>query len=346
MAETAFPPCRVSACHEQAVAFADACWEHVDRDRYLKELPASLKKQSAGAVLRLNLKKVLCANLDLSHFDLTGSSFSQAILSNALFIGATLSQSDMIGARFHACDFVGADLRGANLTRASLDRCSFSFADLRGAWLVETHWKESDLTGGILYDSVIWNAELAGAKQVKKKNFHDPDAGPRYLERCRISEANPLVALESYRTLKHHFYHNGLYEDGSWAAYRELVMERKGFYEKGDLRFFPSFAMDLVSGYTQKPNRVILAAFAVVLAFGLAYYGLNAAQPSAHPNAGPIGFLDSVYFSFITFTTVGYGDFAPRPVPFFRILACIEAFSGPFMAGLYIFTLTRRYSAG
>ena len=59
-----------------------------------------------------------------------------------------------------------------------------------------------------------------------------------------------------------------------------------------------------------------------------------------------ISFVDVLYFGVITITTVGYGDFTPRAVPLFRLITCAEAFSGPFMAGLYIFTLTRRYAAG
>jgi cytochrome c biogenesis protein CcdA len=124
-------------------------------------------------------------------------------------------------------------------------------------------------------------------------------------------------------------------------------MERKHFKEKKDLRYLPSLMMSLLSGYTEKPNRVIISSLVIVFGFAFAYYTLNLPvsttdflNPEDH-----ISLIDSVYFSFITFTTVGYGDLIPRPISWFRLLVCMEAFSGPFMAGLYIFTLTRRYSA-
>ena len=153
-------------------------------------------------------------------------------------------------------------------------------------------------------------------------------------------------AYEAYGSVKHYFYRNGFYEAGRWAAYRELTMERKHFFEKRDLRYIPSLLMDLLSGYTEKPNRVILSSILIIAAFGFLYYAFNVTMPSnSGACSGQTTLGDSLYFSFITFTTVGYGDFVPRDVIWFRLLACIEAFSGPFMAGLYIFTLTRRYAA-
>ncbi|MCX6550452.1 MAG: potassium channel family protein, partial [Acidobacteria bacterium] len=49
-----------------------------------------------------------------------------------------------------------------------------------------------------------------------------------------------------------------------------------------------------------------------------------------------IGWIDYIYYSTITYTTVGYGDFIPKPYPIFRMLAAAEAFLGIFLAGLFI----------
>ncbi|OIO37819.1 MAG: hypothetical protein AUJ71_04530 [Candidatus Omnitrophica bacterium CG1_02_49_16] len=71
---------------------------------------------------------------------------------------------------------------------------------------------------------------------------------------------------------------------------------------------------------------------------------LNAVQPTLSAAGDRLRLVDATYFSFITFTTVGFGDFVPRAAALSRGLACVEAFLGPFMIGLYIFTLTRRYA--
>lgn len=336
-------PCAKTGCNEAAVSFSDRCWEHSDKSSALRALRDGLRGLPASAKVPLNLKKVEASELDLSNCHLKNSCFSMASLERCLFIGSDLSASEAIGAHFSRCDFVGTDAAGADFTKAVFSECSFSHADLRGARLAEAAFHNTDFMGATLYNSVIWNADIASAKNLKRKSFMD-QRSLKKSETVRISEKDAMVAFDSYRLLKHYFYRNGLHEDGGWAAYRELTMERKHFFETKDPRFFPSLLMDLLSGYTEMPHRVIAASLAIIIGFGLIYFGFGAASHANSPDA-VLSLWDSLYFSFITFTTVGYGDIIPKAVPGFRVLTCVEAFSGPFMSGLYIFTLTRRYSA-
>ena len=337
------PKCQRESCENSALSFSKDCWSHVEQGVYLSVLKETLARAERGPALLLNLKKIECEGFDFSDLNLQGSSFSQAKLSRCGFIGTNLSNADLIGAVFNRCDFVGADLTRANLTKASFTHSSFSYADLHGVCLVEAVFRDTDLMGAMMWHANLWNTDISGAAHLKMKNFHHP-AKPENIQRARLSEVDPLVALESYRNVKHYFYGKGLVEDASWAAYRELTMERKYFYRSKDIRYIPSLLMDLLSGYTEKPNRVIVSSLGIILLFGLFYYLVNAVRPTIDANM-VMSFWDNIYFSFITFTTVGYGDIVPKPLLWVRLFVCIEAFSGPFMAGLYIFTLTRRYAA-
>jgi hypothetical protein len=102
--------------------------------------------------------------------------------------------------------------------------------------------------------------------------------------------------------------------------------------------------MNIFCGYGEKPYRVILSAFLCIMAFAFAYKSLNAIESVAYPGSTP-RWLDYIYYSTITYTTVGYGDFIPKPHGLFRLLAACEAFLGVFLAGLFVFTLARKYSA-
>lgn len=51
-------------------------------------------------------------------------------------------------------------------------------------------------------------------------------------------------------------------------------------------------------------------------------------------NAVKISFFDSIYFSITTWTTLGYGDFAPLPE--LRLVTSLEAINGYFSSGLFI----------
>lgn len=52
-------------------------------------------------------------------------------------------------------------------------------------------------------------------------------------------------------------------------------------------------------------------------------------------------FLEALYMSGVTFTTVGFGDFAPGG--WMRAVAVCEAFWGIFLTPLFVIALTRRY---
>ena len=58
---------------------------------------------------------------------------------------------------------------------------------------------------------------------------------------------------------------------------------------------------------------------------------------------GPIlgSFLNCLYFSVVTFTTLGYGDFQPA-VGLSRFFASLEAIIGAFTMALFAYTLARK----
>ena len=59
------------------------------------------------------------------------------------------------------------------------------------------------------------------------------------------------------------------------------------------------------------------------------FYGINGS------------FLSALYFSIVTFTTLGYGDI--RPVaPFGQLLVIIEVLIGYICLGIFVFLLSRK----
>jgi hypothetical protein len=56
------------------------------------------------------------------------------------------------------------------------------------------------------------------------------------------------------------------------------------------------------------------------------------------------GFGHSLYFTIVTFTTLGYGDIRPRPNCMMRSAAAVEALAGAAIMALFIVSLTRRFA--
>ena len=54
-------------------------------------------------------------------------------------------------------------------------------------------------------------------------------------------------------------------------------------------------------------------------------------------------FLKTLYFSVVTFTTLGYGDLVPvGPVGPSRVIAAIEAFTGSFTLALFVVVFVKK----
>jgi len=111
------------------------------------------------------------------------------------------------------------------------------------------------------------------------------------------------------------------------------------------LRLLPELLFGrLLFGYGERPVRVLLASALIVVLCAFLY-----SQPGVLIfRDGPTepSFSQSLYFSTITFTTLGYGDFYPSPHGFCRFLAMAEAVAGGCLMALFIVCLAKRFSRG
>ena len=118
-------------------------------------------------------------------------------------------------------------------------------------------------------------------------------------------------------------------------------------------RWFTNGFLAVVAGYGEKPQRVIGTGLAVVGTWSLLYPlpfvggvstgdGLYVYGTQSDLVAELMTFAyNSLYFSVVTFTTLGYGDISPAG-GLARLLASTEAASGAFLTALFVFTLGRR----
>jgi hypothetical protein len=267
--------------------------------------------------------------------------FSRADLSGAEIFDANLEGFELVGADLSHSDLTHCNLRGADLTKAKLVNSRLWNVDLTGANLSEADLTGSDLSNTCLYNTRLWHADIKDVKSLSVRNF-----SPRALLSvgAKIDEGGLVSSEESYRALKNYFLHNGMYNDASWAAFKEKTMERLMLKKSRSWHYIPSLFMDISCGYGEKPHRIVLSALLTIFGFALLFWSLKGIVSSVDPTS-TLTWSDYLYHSAVTFTTVGYGDLIPKASSYLRLMAATEAFLGVFLTGLFIFTLARKYSA-
>ena len=109
-----------------------------------------------------------------------------------------------------------------------------------------------------------------------------------------------------------------------------------------------SSQVDLFCGYGEKPLNVIFFSLFLIGICTIIYFILGLAangqilqlnlSGSLHSNF--IAFLECLYFSVVTFTTLGYGDIVP--IDSARPVAALEAFIGSFTIALFVVVFVKK----
>ncbi len=265
--------------------------------------------------------------------DLSYSNLSQIDASGLHIFDGNFKRANLVGSNLSNCDLTNCDFEGADLTKADMSDSRLWNSNFKDAVLVEANFAGADFWNTNLSNVRIWRTNFDNAKSLSKKSFSG-----------HINEEGLDSAEDSYRDLKRYFLSHGMYNDAGWASFKEKTIERLILKKNKDAHYIPSVVMALLCGYGEKPSRIVLSALTAILLYAFVYFLLGAVE-YAGSGSYILTWADYIYYSAVTFTTVGYGDFLPKASALFRLLSASEAFLGVFLTGLFIFTLARRYSA-
>ena len=129
------------------------------------------------------------------------------------------------------------------------------------------------------------------------------------------------------------------------AAYESLSTSKKLVCLLSAVRLLPEFIFGrLLFGYGERPVRVLVAGALIIVlcAFFYSHPGSLAYRDGLDGQS----FLQGLYFSTITFTTLGYGDLYPAANGLSRLVAMAEAIAGGCLMALFIVSLAKRFSRG
>lgn len=309
-------------CQEPREGSSEFCFFHD---------PAQLKNNPKAREVILNAVQ---AHKQMDGAHLEGIDLSHADLSSVRFVRAHLDGAAFVRSNFEGAHLYGASFRGANLFNANFRRANLKETDMEGANLLEIKIDEAKILGIHWGKGKIVQNELEGRAFEKKGDL------PKAKEKFREAE-------EIYRNIRIHLMHAGIFDEAADFFYREMVVRRKQF-PIFSIQRMSSKVIDLLCGYGEKTFRVLTSAALFILANAAIYFCVGVrsgdrilAFDSAQSVAENLQeFFLSVYFSVVTFTTLGYGDIAP--FGYARIFTMIEAFFGAFMIALFVLVFGRK----
>ena len=244
---------------------------------------------------------------------------------------------DLTGADLYRANLQNAHLFNTILIRANLMKVNLSHANLHCA-----HLEESNLLGVKLHETKIEYIKT-GRTIIQENQAKALQAQGEYQQ----ARDHYQQAEEVYRNLRKASENQGLFNLAGPFLRKELTMRR--FQQPlFSSRRFSSKVVDLFCGYGEAPLRVVLFSLLLIFCSAVLYYfsGLRFAgeyqvfslNNSLEKNI--IFFFECLYYSVVTFTTLGYGDFIP--LGFSRVVAALEAFTGSFTIALFVVVFVKK----
>lgn len=246
------------------------------------------------------------------------------------------------GYDFSYSDFYHANLNNAHLFNINLSHASIMKADLREANLNCADLSQANLLGVKWAGSKFENITIG-------KHLKQEFSAKKALKKRNKSLANDYFqqAEEIYRDLRKHAEHEGIFTLSGDFIKKELTMRRMQL-PLYSLKRFISKTVDLFCGYGEAPLRIVglsilmIVCCAFIYTFtGIDYRGeILSFNTQLNFKENISLFLSCLYYSVVTFTTLGYGDITPVGIS--RAIAAVEAFTGSFTIALFVVVFVKK----
>ena len=183
-----------------------------------------------------------------------------------------------------------------------------------------------------------WYVKAAELHGRNLSHFESSRIYEKAVERGGVENIENDRLMEIIRACKQQYILAG---DGDGAS-RAFIKENDiKLGESKRLEWFFLKSYKVLCNYGESPKSVVSIAVAVVLFSSLFYYGFGIY--SSKDDAVVFEFFTSLYFSLVTFTTLGYGDYSPH-CWIVSLVSSLEAVTGLLLTSLFLATVIRKYS--
>ena len=284
------------------------------------QLPPELQDLSGKSFEGADLSKLDLTGCNFSDCDLTGCNLTEARCPSANFDGATLHKATLDGAEFFGSTFVGANLsecsaKGAGFGMTDQTDASFFSAKLEEATFVDAQLRRTNFATAKAPRTRMLEASLEGA------DFSNADLSGAELSETDLSGArfrNAKLLGAQLREVNNYTKADWIGADirdidftGAYLV-RNFIIDENYLYEFRN-QSSVTRAVYFVWKTTSDCGRSMVrwGGFLAlnVLLFAIIYWAMG---PTHLDNiTDKHGFIHYLYFSVVTFTTLGYGDITP-----------------------------------
>ncbi len=310
--------------------------------RMIARLRTECTKDNPNRPLNLDLRGIYLVNEDLTNLDMSGYDLSYANLnssdlSKTVFSYATFHRTSLEQSTLNKCEFLGSDLSHAVLNECSAKRCGFGGTDLSYASIISANLSgatfsrsklvNADLRASNFTKARLTEADLSGAiftraimleSDFKHSNVDGTDFENADMRNCR------LLGIKNFKTAKWIGADiRGLDLRGAYLVRRYIADENYLFEFRSVSRL--NRVIYTIWLVTSDCGRSLLRWFlfmlSVTLIFSTIYSLVNIDYGDYVTPFSPI------YFSFVTLTTLGYGDALPASLTA-QIFVTLQAITG------------------
>jgi voltage-gated potassium channel Kch len=314
-----------------------------------------------------NLEDFLLFNSEIVDSTLSKNTFFDCRFQRSNFNKVGFKQSIFEKILFNKCNINNCEFKDTTFIHVEFIDCLLENVYFNGINFENINFNKSALYN-INWGKTTLKREFFTNLKPKSEKIYFRNEISGWIKESKIMDYEGLY--ETYLIIKNNFRLNGRYSDESWAYLNEKKQKRLSYFQKireqpfyfksvepinillyrnflslvRRIKYFFQWIYEVskfvLFGHGEKPQFLLVWSAIIITIFSLVFYYTNSISSSIFEST-KINFINCLYFSSITFTTLGLGDFVPIQI-LSRAMVTVEAFLGLLFYSLFIFSIGRR----